>query len=147
MNYEHVDISDLLILLEKASPFSEDAMHIHDELAKKTEAVILGLFAHNVMPVFRVNEALLLGIHPSAKSYPDGYVQVTRFSTLQGVLGDSQYSSVRAAIQSEGLFSMDRLSEATAAECLGLTLAAELEYSNAVGQHSHSYAPSLSERL
>lgn len=147
MHYEHVDISDLLILLEKASPFSEEAMLIHDELAKKTETLILGLFAQDVMPVFRVNEVLLLGIHPSAKSYPDGYVQVTRFSIQQGVLGDSQYSSVRSAIQSEGLCSMDHLSVATAAECLGLSLAAELEYSNAVGQHSHSYAPSLSEGL
>lgn len=139
MNFEHVDISDLLILLENASPFSEEAMHIYDELAKRTETLILGLFAQNVMPVFRVNDFLILGIHPSAKSYPDGYVQVTRFSMQQGVLGDSQYSSVRSAIQSEGLCSMDRLSEATAAECLGLTLAAELEYSNTVGQHSHSY--------
>lgn len=139
MNFEHVDISDLLILLENASPFSEEAMHIYDELAKRTETLILGLFAQNVMPVFRVNDFLILGIHPSAKSYPDGYVQVTRFSMQQGVIGDSQYSSVRSAIQSEGLCSMDRLSEATAAECLGLTLAAELEYSNTVGQHSHSY--------
>lgn len=139
MNFEHVDISDLLILLENASPFSEEAMHIYDELAKRTETLILELFAQNVMPVFRVNDFLILGIHPSAKSYPDGYVQVTRFSMQQGVLGDSQYSSVRSAIQSEGLCSMDRLSEATAAECLGRTLAAELEYSSTVGQHSHSY--------
>jgi len=137
MHYDNLEIADLLILLENVSPFSEESMQIHDALTEKTEALVLDYFTRNIMPVYRVNDILVLGIHPSAKSYPDGYVQVTRFSLRDGVIGDSQYSSVRSAIQSEGLWHMDLLSDAMAEESLGLTLTAEIAYSSSIGQSSH----------
>ncbi len=125
-NLKGLSILELTNRLESVDPFSEEAMHIHDGLLEAVEGDILCAFESLSMPFYRVSDTAVIGVHPSSKN--GGMIQVTRYSLNDGIYGDSQYTTLRSAIQSEGVWFKDRLDQESASQFMKKVIAAEEMY-------------------
>ncbi|WP_395010405.1 LPD38 domain-containing protein, partial [Undibacterium sp.] len=85
--------------LESNNPFEQDHMDSLNELQSAVTNYTASKLESGEMPVFTSGELTII-VTPSAKQ--EGLFQVTRYSK-NGAIGDSEYTSIEKAVESEGL--------------------------------------------
>lgn len=85
--------------LEANNPFEQDHLDSLNELQSAVTNYTASKLESGEMPVFTSGDMTII-VTPSAKQ--DGLFQVTRYSK-NGALGDSEYTSIEKAVESEGL--------------------------------------------
>lgn len=116
-------IAELQKQLESAG--IEDRMDINGKLIELVTADAEQSIANGEMAVYSTGNGTFIALHPSAQN--DGMIQATRYSD-RGVMGDSQYKTVKEAVRDNGLWFKPKMTAQEANKAINDSIIAEADY-------------------
>lgn len=125
----HHEINSMHSQMRAADEFSDKYLELSHQRSAALDKHVSAMLGRGEMAVFDMKDGKAAALHSSSKK--DGGVQVTHYGK-GGIMGDTQYDDVAAAIEGEDLWNYPLMHSDEADKVLGGSLSAEAKFQDQI---------------